>query len=667
MATFEITAPDGSVYQITAPDDATEEQVLAYAQQQFAESQPAPKGQLQAGNIDLNNRPVVRNPDGSISTVRSISANFDGKEYLLPTVSDDGRVLSDDDAIELFRKTGRNLGVFDTPENATAYAQSLHQAQEARYAQEAAPPPSDSYDPTEGMSAYEKFTAGIGKSLNDSWNGIRQLGGALGDAIPGVDLSEWRAGVDADVEESRQLDAALMNTGWGTAGNITGQAVQAAIPVGGAVGRVGTAFGRAAPYVAAATRGGAISGLQPVLGDESRATNALVGAGAGVVGQGVASGLGGLANRARNTLSPAIQRSIESAQAAGIPLRAAQVSDSKFLKTAQSVMDSVPLSGSGAMARRQQEAFNRAVGRSFGTDAPYLTDDVMAAARQRIGQSYNDVYGRNNIALDDEAIRRMLEIEGRAATNLTPENAQVVRNQVQRVLDAFENGQVPGALYQNLRGDLADVMDGSATGRLVRALRGEVDASASRSVGGADAEALRQANAQWANMRTAESALQQVSGASGNIRPASLYPLVRNGSTAEMRELAQIGQNVLKDPIPNSGTAQRELIYSMLGLGGGGFLASQDNPWAKAAGVGLLAGRALNSPALAQVLQASRPATQAAINGAARIAAPAPYALPAVVNAATAPALSLEIVGGTPGNAPTVEELEALRRRSLAR
>lgn len=39
MATFVITAPSGEEFEITAPDDATEEQVLAYAQSEFAKMQ----------------------------------------------------------------------------------------------------------------------------------------------------------------------------------------------------------------------------------------------------------------------------------------------------------------------------------------------------------------------------------------------------------------------------------------------------------------------------------------------------------------------------------------------------------------------------------------------------------------------------------------------------
>jgi hypothetical protein len=95
-----------------------------------AKTEPA-KGLVEAGNIDLTTRPTVQNKDGTVSTVKSISANIDGKEVLLPTISDDGRTLSENEAIEQFKKTGQHLGKFDTPENATAYAKQLHNDQEA--------------------------------------------------------------------------------------------------------------------------------------------------------------------------------------------------------------------------------------------------------------------------------------------------------------------------------------------------------------------------------------------------------------------------------------------------------------------------------------------------------------------------------------------------------
>jgi hypothetical protein len=88
-----------------------------------------PKGQIEPGNIDLTNRPRVKNPDGSTSTVRSMSFGDNGREILVPTVMDDGRVVSNDEAIANYRKTGQHLGIFSDPASATAYAQQLHQQQ----------------------------------------------------------------------------------------------------------------------------------------------------------------------------------------------------------------------------------------------------------------------------------------------------------------------------------------------------------------------------------------------------------------------------------------------------------------------------------------------------------------------------------------------------------
>lgn len=86
---------------------------------------------LEAGNIDLSNRPRVRNHDGSISTVRSLGVNIDNQEVLIPTVSEDGRIMGDEEAINTYVKTGRHLGKFKTPEESNAYAEVLHRSQEA--------------------------------------------------------------------------------------------------------------------------------------------------------------------------------------------------------------------------------------------------------------------------------------------------------------------------------------------------------------------------------------------------------------------------------------------------------------------------------------------------------------------------------------------------------
>src|SRR5699024_11116343 len=85
-----------------------------------------------------------------------------------------------------------------------------------------------------------------------------------------------------------------------------------------------------------------------------------------------------------------------------------------------------------------------------------------------------------------------------------------------------------------------------------------------------------------------------------NISPANLWSLVNSkyGSTPEMRELAQMGQTVLKDPIPNSGTAQR-LMYEGGLLGGSAMAPHTVLPCVLA---GATVGRAMNSPLAARTL-----------------------------------------------------------------
>ena len=90
-------------------------------------------GQYGLGNIDLYARPQVKNPDGSISTVRSMSFNDGSKEVVIPTVSDDGRIMTDNEAIDNYYKTGKYLGKFNTVDEATKYAQQLHNEQDLYY------------------------------------------------------------------------------------------------------------------------------------------------------------------------------------------------------------------------------------------------------------------------------------------------------------------------------------------------------------------------------------------------------------------------------------------------------------------------------------------------------------------------------------------------------
>lgn len=96
-----------------------------------------PKGQVVKGNINLNNRPVVKNKDGSISTVRSISMTEGKLTVLIPTVirnqDGTGKIVSDREAWKHYKRTGEHLGKFSNPKDADAYAMNLSKEQAAQY------------------------------------------------------------------------------------------------------------------------------------------------------------------------------------------------------------------------------------------------------------------------------------------------------------------------------------------------------------------------------------------------------------------------------------------------------------------------------------------------------------------------------------------------------
>lgn len=84
------------------------------------------------GNIDLNDRIVVFNDDGSFSTEISFSVEIDGLEVLLPLIVN-GKLVSEEEAIDHFLRTGEHLGMFSSIEEAEQFAEELHLRQEEKY------------------------------------------------------------------------------------------------------------------------------------------------------------------------------------------------------------------------------------------------------------------------------------------------------------------------------------------------------------------------------------------------------------------------------------------------------------------------------------------------------------------------------------------------------
>lgn len=540
MPKYRITAPDGKSYEVNAPDGASQEDVLAYAQQNFAQPDAAPK------------------------------------------------------AWQPKRRTVADL-----------------QSQADQY--------SLAHPVTDDMSGFQTVWAGVGKSLADTGRGVKQLIGG--------DTEESKA----EASRLRYQDEALMGTAGGVVGNVAGQVAQMAVPVGAAA-RTATVLGKASPYVASAARSGVFAGAQPVAQGESRAANAAEGAAWGVLGQTVAKGTERLAKGAKDKIAPEVAALWKKARDAGIPVHFSQLTDSKFVKTLASTLSYLPFSGGAAKKQAQQEAFNKAAGRSFGAqDSRVLTDDVMKTAKKSLSAAYDKIFDGRTIGMDRQAVADLFKLHSSVSGKMESEKAAVARSQIERILkEAGEEGAMPVAVYQSLRSELKkDFGTEDLLGRTVMQARKILDDAAARSLGPQEAGVLKKLNAAYANFGTVKDVLKQVAGAEGNVRPAALWPAIRKGSTDDMRELAKIGQ-MLKDPIPDSGTAGRLLTSGLVGggtlaggLGGLGMLA-------QLMAVGATAGRAANSDAAGRYMVQGGGKT---LKGLARLGKAAPTVLPAAAAA----------------------------------
>jgi hypothetical protein len=77
------------------------------------------------GNLPLGVVNRVKNADGSVSTVRTMSIGTEQGETLIPTVYN-GRQHSEQEAVKHFQQTGGHFGVFSSVDAANRAAQELH-------------------------------------------------------------------------------------------------------------------------------------------------------------------------------------------------------------------------------------------------------------------------------------------------------------------------------------------------------------------------------------------------------------------------------------------------------------------------------------------------------------------------------------------------------------
>lgn len=417
----------------------------------------------------------------------------------------------------------------------------------------------------------DQTLAGAGKSLADTGRGLGQLAGV----VP-----------QSEVDEAARLDKPLMGTTAGTLGYVGGTAAQAALP-GGLASKVLTkaapATVLAAPKLASvvnaaaspvgrgAATGAAYNTTQPVLSGDTRAGNAVEGGVFGGLGAALGSGVQRLGTAAADYARPGIADLARRAEALGIPLRAAQISDNPFLKWATGGLDMLPFSGAKALTAEQQAAFNTALSRTVGEDTP----DALKAlqnARARMNKTYADVKERNTLQLEPWHVDAMQDT-AKGFRRLDVSTGKADSNQLDALTKAIvnntdDNGVITGEVYKSLRSKIGSLESEAKDTDYKAALNNYktvLDKAFKSGLSTEDAAALQLTDRQWANLKTLENiapktadgdfdfnklstVLRGKARANSSNRNASIYG---TGNT-DVSELADIGTTFLNRGVQGS-------------------------------------------------------------------------------------------------------------------
>lgn len=362
---------------------------------------------------------------------------------------------------------------------------------------------------------------------------------------------------------------------------------------------IATAIGQTPPSVVAGAMTGALA--QKTAEDmASEPYKGIAGVGANMLaGMATAGGIAAAGNALHRPIPQDVAAMARMARDEyGLPIRAGHVTDSRAIKTLDSSLKSVPLSGHGHVDADVQEAFNRAISRQMGEDAIKVTPGVINAARERIGGVMNDIGARTSLILDNQALNNLADIYHKATlpeSGLDPNQIRQVHAHIDKIVNvsAQNNGAVPGDVYQNMTrfGETLHSLQNSQSStaaNLGKDIRNTLDGMLDRSVSPEDAGALRQARAQWKVMRTIEPLTLRAdtaggaSPSTGDIIPEQLRGVVNRSydraARAEpgeipLHDLARIGQRLLKE-LRSSTTSERTNLLQQLKAAGAGAAAA---------------------------------------------------------------------------------------------
>ena len=501
------------------------------------------------------------------------------------------------------------------------------------------------YDPTEGMSGPELRMAGLGKAIVDTGRGIGQMARHV---LPESLSNRLGLPTQADIDEAKRLDEPLMNTTSGQIGNIAGNVALSFVP-GGALKAAG-ALSKAPALVKAGsalmnpqtirqgvTLGALMSSIQPTASNENAATQV----GIGALGGGVGAAIPSLVSRViQPNTSPAVRKLID----AGITPTPGQILGGAAQRL-EDAATSVPFVGDAIKGaqRRAVMDFNRAainralkpIGETLPESMP-VGNEAIRYMGDKLSQAYDDLLPKLRIRIDDDFTKEIDGLRNLAQDLPEARTAQFEKYLENNVLNRFTKegnmlGDTMKQVDEKLGKDIrryANAQDpdqqifGDALKETQAILRRLVERGNQE-----HAPRLAAINEGWANLVRVEKAASMLGAKEGVFSGANLRNAVKSSDArirkrgfgrgeALMQDLADAGEKVLGQKVPDSGTPFR--MGAMMPLGAS-YMFSPDLAFGALGAAGAYSPQGVS---LARLLLSSRPTGAASLADAVRRATP---------------------------------------------
>lgn len=268
---------------------------------------------------------------------------------------------------------------------------------------------------------------------------------------------------------------------------------------------------------------------------------------------------------------------------AGVKLDKSQRTGGKFSQWLRAVVSRHPMTAQkqADFSLQQQKDFTKAVLRTVGVNSDEASQEVMLAAKQRIGKVFDSV-AEQGVKADDELVNGLADFTNTLQRTVLKSDQPTIMKNVDDIIGAVdENGLISGQALSKIRSNLSALSQQASVKNAADELEDMLLDALQRSYPG-QRRVLQDAVDQYRNLKIIEPAIgkgaeryispQALSNAVGSVRNRAMS-IYGQGGDQRMVNLARAGRSVLPEAIPNSGTPQVSMAQAPLRAYGSGLLA----------------------------------------------------------------------------------------------